>query len=46
MVGERGYVPADYSMQFAVHHGSGNHVWTRSPSIPLTDWLDNNQRSR
>lgn len=46
VVGERGYVPADYSMQFAVHHSSGNHVWTRSPNIPLTDWLDNNQRSR
>ena len=46
VVRERGYVPADYSMQFAVHHSSGNHVWTRSPNIPLTDWLDNNQRSR
>ena len=21
-------------------------MWTRSPNIPLTDWVDNNQRSR
>lgn len=39
-------VPADYSRQLAVHHSSGNHVWTQSPNIPLTDWLDNDQGSR
>lgn len=46
VVRERGYVPADYSMQFVIHHSRGTHVWTRSPIIPLTDWLENNQRSR
>lgn len=34
-----------YSLQLAVHNGSGTHVWTRSPVIPLTDWVQNNQRS-
>lgn len=33
-------------MQFTVHHSSVTHVWTRSPIITLTDWLQNNQRSR
>ena len=41
----RGFVPECYSLQLVVHHGSGTHVWTRSPVIPLTDWVQNNQRS-
>lgn len=45
VVRERGLVPECYSLQLAVHHGSGTHVWTRSPVIPLTDWVQNNQRS-
>lgn len=45
MVRERGFVPENYSLQLAVHHGSGTHVWTRSPVIPLTYWVQNNQRS-
>lgn len=38
-------MPEYYSLQLAVHNGSGTHVWTRSPGIPLTDWVQNNQRS-
>lgn len=45
-VRERGYALANYSMQFAVHHSSCTNVWTRSPIITLTDWLESNQRSR
>ena len=45
VVRERGFVPECYLLQLAVHHGSGTHVWTRSPVIPLTDWVQNNQRS-
>ena len=40
----RGFVPEYYSLQLAVHNGSGTHVWTRSLVIPLTDWVQNNQR--
>ena len=43
---ERGFAPVNYSMQLAIHHSTGTHVWTRSPVIPLTDWIENNQRSR
>lgn len=45
VVHERGFVPENYSLQLAVHHSSGTHVWTRSPVIPLTDWVQNNQHS-
>ena len=45
VMGEWGFVPEYYSLQLAVHNGSGTHVWTRSPVIPLTDWVQNNQRS-
>ena len=30
---ERGYVPADYSMQFAVHHNGGNRVDSEVPTF-------------
>ena len=45
VVRERGFVPECYLLQLEVHHGSGTHVWTQSPVIPLTDWVQNNQRS-
>ena len=43
---ERGFAPVNYSMQLAIHHSTGTHVWTRSSVIPLTVWIENNQRSR
>lgn len=45
VVRERGFAPECYLLQLEVHHGSGTHVWTQSPVIPLTDWVQNNQRS-
>ena len=46
VVRDRGYVPEEYLLKFAVHDNYYAHVWASSPVMPLTDWLRGNQRSR
>jgi len=36
----------EYSMSFQIHHNTGTHMWTSSPVMPLTEWLQGSERSR
>lgn len=44
-VRDRGFVPKEYMLRFAVHDNYYVHVWASSPVMPLTDWLRGNQSS-
>ena len=43
---ERGFAPQDFSMRMVIHHSAWTHLYTGSPLIPLTDWVEDRQRSR
>lgn len=39
--------PDHYKLQMKIHHnGGGTNAWTSSPLLPLTDWLENRERTR
>ena len=45
-VAEHRLTPQNYSMQMKIHHNTGNSVWTGGPMIPLTDWMEDRERTR
>ena len=39
--------PPQYKLQIKIHHnGAGHNVWTSSPLLPVTDWMENRERTR
>ena len=39
--------PPQYKLQIKFHHnGAGDNVWTSSPLLPVTDWMENRERTR
>ena len=39
--------PSQYKLQIKIHHnGASNNVWTSSPFLPVTDWMENRERTR
>ena len=38
--------PEDYSLAMAVHHSSGNNLWTSTKHIPLKEWIDGSEYTR
>ena len=39
--------PMQYKLQIKIHHnGASNNVWTSSPFLPVTDWMENRERTR
>ena len=36
----------DYSLSIAVHHSSGNNLWTRARRIPLKEWMEGSVYTR
>ena len=39
--------PQQYKLQMKIHHnGAGTNVWTSSPLLPVTDWMENRERTR
>ena len=44
-VRESGFDLDQHSLQMAIHHNSDTHVWTRSPPMPLREWVEGGQRS-
>ena len=36
----------DYSLSMAVHHSSGNNLWTSTTRIPLKEWINGSQYTR
>ena len=39
--------PEHYKLQVKIHHnGTGTNAWTSSPQLPLTDWMENRDRTR
>ena len=39
--------PMQYKLQIKIHHnGASSNVWTSSPFLPVTDWMENRERTR
>lgn len=38
--------PEDYSLIMAVHHSSGNNLWTSTSRLPLKEWIEGSQYTR
>ena len=36
----------DYSLSMAVHHSTGNNLWTNTTRIPLKEWIEGSQYTR
>ena len=36
----------DYSLSIAVHHSSGNNLWTRPRRVPLKEWMEGSEYTR
>ena len=36
----------DYSLSIAIHHSSGNNLWTRARRIPLKEWMEGSEYTR
>ena len=38
--------PEHYKLRMTIHHnGTGDNSWTSSPMLPLTDWIENRERT-
>ena len=38
--------PEHYKLRMTIHHnGTGHNAWTSSPMLPLTDWIENRERT-
>ena len=38
--------PEDYSLAMAVHHSSGNNLWTSTKHVPLNEWMNGSEYTR
>ena len=38
--------PSQYKLQIKIHHNWASNVWTSSPFLPVTDWVENRERTR
>ena len=39
--------PSQYKLRMTIHHNGGEtNAWTSSPMLPLTDWMENKERTQ